>query len=40
VREQVRRLTASQRASVSLGKPLDAALDDPRWTAIKTLTGV
>lgn len=37
VREQVRRLTAGQRSSVLLGKPLDAALDDPRWTAVKTL---
>jgi superfamily II DNA or RNA helicase len=37
VREQVRRLTAGQRSSVLLGKPLDAALDDPRWVAAETL---
>jgi hypothetical protein len=38
LRQQVRGLTAGQQESVLLGKPLDAALDDPRWIATKTLT--
>jgi len=40
VRAQVRDLGASQRKSVLLGKPLDAALADPRWVAEGTLRGL
>ncbi|MEK7667532.1 MAG: hypothetical protein AAB409_02680 [Gemmatimonadota bacterium] len=40
LRAQVRKLTAGQRASMLLGNPLDAALDDPRRVAEGTLPGL
>lgn len=37
LRAEVRTLGANQRKSILLGKPLDAALADPRWVAVETL---
>lgn len=39
MRSHVRALGANQRQSILLGKPLDAALADPRWVAADLLEG-
>ena len=37
LRAEVSGLAANQRKNILIGSPLDAALDDPRWLAVKTL---
>jgi superfamily II DNA or RNA helicase len=40
LREEVASLSANQQKTVLIGSPLDAALADPRWQAVQTLSGM